>query len=181
LKPTAKWPAACGGGQAQLGDIAQQFAADMQPLFDLEGIVQVGVVDKTLPAHGGARLLKIDAHDNQQGVGNLLGDRLQAVRIIHGGIHVVDGAGANHHHQAVVLAVEDVAHGGAASGHGGLGGFAHRQLGLERFGADQDVLGDDIQVVELLCGHVIHYLLLFACPSGIPRRSGALILLTALR
>ena len=38
----------------------------MQTAIDLEGVIEIGVVDQPLPAHRGARLFEIHAHDNQQ-------------------------------------------------------------------------------------------------------------------
>ena len=53
--------------------VYQEAAGQFHAFIDAEGVVHMGIVDVTLPAGGGARLLEIDAHHDQQGVGNLVG------------------------------------------------------------------------------------------------------------
>jgi hypothetical protein len=53
-------------GHADPVDAHQQVARDAQSLVDAEAAVQVGIVDEALPAHRGARLLEIHAHDHFQ-------------------------------------------------------------------------------------------------------------------
>src|SRR5690606_36968784 len=91
-----------GGGQAHFGQVQQQAATDAQAILDLEGVVQVGIVDQALPADGGTRLLEVHAHHQEQGVGDFRGELLQALCIFQGGLHVVDGAGADHQEQTVI-------------------------------------------------------------------------------
>ena len=52
------------GRHAGLVDAHQQIARDAQALVDAEAAVEVRVVDQALPAHRGARLLEIDAHQD---------------------------------------------------------------------------------------------------------------------
>ncbi|MCY1549195.1 hypothetical protein D9M68_853530 [compost metagenome] len=52
--------------QAQRQHVQQQLARQLQTLVDGEAAVQVRVVDIALPAYGGARLLEVHAHDDQQ-------------------------------------------------------------------------------------------------------------------
>lgn len=54
------------GGQAELVDLGEQFARDAQSLVDVEGAVEVRVVDQALPSDRRARLLEVDAHDDEQ-------------------------------------------------------------------------------------------------------------------
>lgn len=77
-------------------------------LVDAETAVQARIVDVALPAHGGARLLEVHAHDDEQVVGQRVGRLLELARVLHGLFVVVDGAGADHHHQPVVAAVQHV-------------------------------------------------------------------------
>ena len=79
----------------------------MQALVDFEGAIQVGVVDESLPADGGARLFEVDAHDDQQVLVELIGGGLQAAGVVDGGLGVVDGARADNDQQAIVLAGDD--------------------------------------------------------------------------
>ena len=47
-------------------EVEQKVAGDAQTVVDVKTAVKIGVVDQPFPSHGGARLLKIDAHDDQQ-------------------------------------------------------------------------------------------------------------------
>ena len=40
--------------------------SNVQAFLDLERVVQVGVVDKPLPAHRGARFLEVHPHDDEE-------------------------------------------------------------------------------------------------------------------
>ena len=53
-------------GQAQLQHVEQQAARQLQPFVDGKAAIAVRVVDIALPAHRGARLFKVHAHDDQQ-------------------------------------------------------------------------------------------------------------------
>lgn len=46
-------------GDAQVGQVAKQLAGDADTLVDLEGAVNIGVVNETLPADGGTRFLSV--------------------------------------------------------------------------------------------------------------------------
>lgn len=69
------------------------------------------VVDVALPADGGAGLLEVDAHQDEQVVGEGVGLRLELAGVLHGLGVVMDGAGADNDQQAIVLAGEDAADG----------------------------------------------------------------------
>ncbi|MCY1516558.1 hypothetical protein D9M68_511940 [compost metagenome] len=138
-----------GGGQAHLGQVEQQLAADVQAVLDLEGVVQVGVVDQAFPADGGARLLEVHAHHQEEGIGQLGGQALQAVGVLVSGLDVVDGAGAHDHEQAMVLAIEDVAHHLATVGHGVQGVIGQGNLAFQLLRRDQGLVGGNVKVVDL--------------------------------
>ncbi|MNR54490.1 hypothetical protein D3C85_1746840 [compost metagenome] len=61
-----------------------------------------------------------------------------------GSLDVVDRAGADHHEQAVVLAVEDIAHHFATGSHGLQGGSAEGDFLLELIGGDQGLVGGNV-------------------------------------
>ena len=148
-----------GGRQAQFSHIQQQLAGNMQAVFHLEGIVHVRVVDQPFPAHSGTRLLKVDTQHQVDGVAHLVGQLLQPGGIFHGGVRIVDRAGANHHEQAMVLAVQNITDGLAAADHSLAGVIAERQFFLQRVGRNQYVLRGNVKVVYLLVGHdVLCYL-----------------------
>src|SRR5690606_13978246 len=50
--------------QAELVDFDQQLTRRAQALVDIEAAIQSGIVDQPLPAHRGARLLEVHAHDD---------------------------------------------------------------------------------------------------------------------
>ena len=72
------------------------------------------VVDVALPADGGAGLLEVDAHQDEQVVGEGVGLRLELAGVVHGLGMVMDGAGADDDQQAIILAGEDAADGRTA-------------------------------------------------------------------
>ena len=104
-------------GQPQAHNVQQQRACQGQTFIDRKAAIQVRVVDIALPAHGGARLLKISAHDDHQVVGQRIGLVFKPVRIFHGLRVVVDGTRAHHHNQPVVATVQDIANSRPAALH----------------------------------------------------------------
>src|SRR5206468_156920 len=73
----------------------------------VSGLVEIGVVDHALPTRGRAGLLEVHAHDAAEVVAQLGRLLAQALRVVEGGLDVVDAAGPDDDHQAVVSAVED--------------------------------------------------------------------------
>jgi len=64
------------------------------------------------------------------------------------GLDVMDGAWADYHEQAMVLAVEDIAHNFAAGSHSLQGLGAEGDLLLELIGGDQGLVGGNVKVVD---------------------------------
>jgi hypothetical protein len=54
------------GRQAKFGHIEKQFARQQNSLFDMEGIVQVRIIDQALPTDRGAGLLEVNPHHEHQ-------------------------------------------------------------------------------------------------------------------
>ncbi|MPM66887.1 hypothetical protein SDC9_113799 [bioreactor metagenome] len=79
--------------QAPRQDVEQQHAGALQALVDGEAVVQVRVVNEALPALGGAGLLEIDAHHDEQVLAQRIGLLFQQARVLHVLAMVVDGAG----------------------------------------------------------------------------------------
>ena len=126
--------------QAQPVDLDQQLACNAQTFVDAKALVQVGVVDQAFPAHGGARLFEIHAHDDLQRIGVFAALRLEAAGVLQRRRRVVDGTGADDHQQAVVLAAHDLVdavarsadqgfHGGTPDGEKADQVFRRRQHG----------------------------------------------------
>lgn len=111
-----------GGRHAQAVDVDQQLPRNAQALVDAVALVQVGIVDQPLPAHGGARLFEVHAHHDLQRVLVLLAYGRQAARVLDGGRRIVDGAGADDDQQAVILASHDVVDGAAGIADQGFDG-----------------------------------------------------------
>lgn len=139
-----------GTGQAQLVDLQQDGAGQLQAGGNVAGAIQVGIVDQPLPAHGGARLLKIGAHHDHQVLAGSVGHPLEAVGVLQGRFRIVDGAGADDHHQAMEIpSVDDVAN-GLPRGEHHLGcRFRQRQLGLDSSRGNQGSHLLDVAVVGL--------------------------------
>ena len=70
-----------GNGHARGCEVDKELAGDAQTLVDLEGLVDVGVIDQALPADRCARLLEVGAHDDADVVLKLVGEGLQALAV----------------------------------------------------------------------------------------------------
>lgn len=133
-----------GNRHASCSQVGEHLARHAQALIDFEGLVDIRIVDQTLPADGGAGLLEVGAHDDAEVGGEAVGECLETVGVLEGGGGVVDGAGADDYEQAIVLAHDDV---------GSI--VAALDNGLERGVADGYVLdqerGLDERVLPLDC------------------------------
>jgi cobaltochelatase CobN len=138
------------GGQAQLGDVQQQLAREENALLNVKGIIQIRIVDQSLPAHGGARLLEVHAHDRKQGGFNLHRQGLEARRVLAGGGHIVDGTGSDHHEQARVAALQYCPHGLARFVHRLGRAGCHRQAPFNLFRRCEQIARCDIDVLQLI-------------------------------
>src|SRR5256885_3725150 len=135
--------------KAQLGEVEQEAARQPQPLVDREGAVEDRVVDEALPAHGGARLLEVDAHDDAEVLRQLVGDRLEAARVLEPRLRIVDRAGAHDDDQAVALAAQDAGDFLARAGDDLRALVAQRQLLEEDRRRQQRPDALDVQVAGL--------------------------------
>ncbi|MNF66277.1 hypothetical protein D3C85_815770 [compost metagenome] len=136
------------GWQAHFRQVTQQLATDVQAVLDLERVVQVRVVDQALPAHGGTWLFEVHAHHQIQAVRHFCCERLEVFGVIVGGFDVVNRAGADHHEQAMVFAIEDVANHLTASGDSVQRGIGQRNFAFELIGRDQGFVGGNVKVVD---------------------------------
>ena len=156
---------------AQVQDVAQQRAGDAQALVDVVGVVQIGVVDEALPADSGARLLEIHPHDQMQLLPVPLRLFPQPLGVFLGGLRIVDGAGADHHQQALIPALDDLADLLARVEHqrGALGGDGPL---LEKLGRRRDFLhaGDAGVVGQVL--HLAHSMKIPLAPAIAPVARG---------
>jgi cobaltochelatase CobN len=134
------------GRYADLVQLAEQAARLPQALVDDEALVQVRIVDQALPAHGGARLLEVDAHDEEQIAGELVGHGVQPGGVLDGRVGIVDRARPDDDQQAVVAPVQDVRGLLAPARHAGGALLGEREL-LHQDGRRQqraDVLDTEV-------------------------------------
>lgn len=132
-----------GDWHAGRGQVAEELARDAETLVDLEGLVDVWVVDQTLPADSCAWLLEVGAHDDADVVGELLSKALEALAVLEGSGRVVDGAWAADDEKAVGCAHDDL-NGILATLHDGLeGGLGDGDLREEQLRWDQWILAKD--------------------------------------
>jgi len=143
--------------EAQLGEVQQQLTSPVQALLDVEGVIKMGIVDQPLPANGGPRLLEVDPHDDEQGIRNLVAQRLQPPSVVLGGVHVMDGTGPRDDDQTMVLAIKDVFDSAPPGEHRFARLLGQRQLRLDLRRGRQDFLGAYIDVVDVLVRHSVSY------------------------
>ncbi len=95
------------GGDAQLKNIGEQSPGEAQAFVDLVGLIYIRIVDESFPADDRARLLEVDAHDNEQRIGERVRDRFEFGRVFERGPGVVDGTRPDDYEEPRILAVED--------------------------------------------------------------------------
>ena len=133
--------------EAGFGDFHEQPPGAVQAVLNLVGIVEVGVVNQALPAHGSAGFFEIDPHDYQHPVAELLDEGLEAGGVVQCGGVVVDGTGADDDGETVVVAVEDGFQLAAAFQNGGFGGGGEGDALLQFRGAYQGVVTGHVYVL----------------------------------
>lgn len=84
-----------GDGDAKMGDVRQELASNLHTLVDVVAIVNIGVVDDSLPAHSGTGLLQVGAHDDAEIIPELGSQLAQASGVFESGFRIVNAAGAN--------------------------------------------------------------------------------------
>ena len=116
------------GGQAERADVEQQLARAPQAFVDAKAAVQARVVDVALPAHRRARLLEVDAHDDDELAAEFVSQRLEPARVGDGRVVVVNRTGPDDGDEAVVAPLQHVADGSTAALDEGLGGRSDGHL-----------------------------------------------------
>ena len=139
-----------GDGDALGGEVDEEVAGDLETAVDLEAAVDVRVVDETLPANGGAGLLKVGAHDDDETLRPALVDALlEQLGVLLGLVDVVDGAGTHDNEQAVVLTVDDGTRLATCAGDGELGFLGHGDLVQQERGRDQWLEAGNTDIVDV--------------------------------
>ena len=93
--------------QAQLVDFEQQAARQAQSFVDAKAVVETRVVDQPFPANRRARLLEVDAHDDQEILLEARHLCLQLARVFHRLLDVVDRTRPDDDQQAIIRTVQD--------------------------------------------------------------------------
>lgn len=95
------------GGNAQAENLGEEPPGFLQARLDVAAAIEMRIHDEPLPADGGARLLKINPHDQENPIPHLLAQGRQALGIFPPSLHVVDRAGTHHEKESLVIALED--------------------------------------------------------------------------
>lgn len=64
-----------GNRDSETGQVCVQLSRNLETLVDVEGFVDVRVIDESLPSYCCARLFKVGAHDDAQVAGEFVGKR----------------------------------------------------------------------------------------------------------
>lgn len=135
------------GGDADFGEVEKEMAGLAEAVIDLEGFIEVGVVDEALPAEGGAGLFEVDAHDDAE-IAGVFGDcGLEEFGVLARGVSVVDRARADDDEEAMVFAVEDFDDLGAGFIDGRGGGFGDGEFFFDGDGRKDDFGPGDAKVI----------------------------------
>ena len=79
-----------GERQAKRRDVEQHLARSANATVNAERVVDIRIVDQSLPTHRGARLFEIGAHHHEQRVLRASGQRGEPLGIVERGLLIVD-------------------------------------------------------------------------------------------
>jgi len=136
------------------GQVNEKLTGNTETLVDLEGVVDIGVVDQTLPADGCSGLLEVGAHHNAEIVGESVGDLLESGSVFLGSSRVVDGARTDDNEKSVALAEDNVGSILTALNNGVGGLLGERDFGGEKLGRDQRILSEDSGIIGGNSDHI---------------------------
>lgn len=132
-----------GNRHALVGKVGKELSRDAETLVDLERVIDIGIIDESLPANSRSGLLEVGAHHDAQVIGELVGELLETGSILMGGGRVVDGAGTDDDEKSVAGSKHNVC-GIASALDDSVGGlFGQRNLGGEESRGDQRILTQD--------------------------------------
>lgn len=130
-------------GHALGSQVAVELARDTKTLVDLVALVDVGVVDESLPADRGPWLLEVGTHDDEKLSAQLFGEGLEAVAVFEGHFRVVDGARSDHDEKTVVFLGDDLDAFFTAANYCLFGSLCDGDLGGQELGRDERVVAKD--------------------------------------
>lgn len=125
------------------GEVDKELSRNSETLVNLERVVDIRVVNQTLPANSCPGLLEVGTHHNAEVVRELVRELLELSSVLVGGGRVVDGAGAYDDEKSVASAQDDV--GGIVTALDDCvgSGLGERNLGGEESRRDQRILSED--------------------------------------
>ena len=88
-------------GKTNLGDVDKELAGGAEAFVDVEGVVEVGIVDQALPSHAGSRFLEVRAHDDAELAGKPMAQGLESASILECDFGIVDRARPDGYEQTV--------------------------------------------------------------------------------
>lgn len=144
-----------GNGHALGGEVAVELAGDTETLVDLVRLIDIRVVDQTLPANSCARLFKVGAHDDAEIALELLGELDEARAVLDSGLGVVHGAGTADDEKTVIALLDDLNGLFAALENGRDGICGSGDLRCEELRLDERVLTEDCRGRVLLAQSVV--------------------------
>jgi hypothetical protein len=130
------------------GQVDEELTRDTETLVDLEGVVDIGIVDETFPADSSTRLLEVGTHDDTEIVLKFVREALEAGGIFVGGLRVMNRAGADNDEKAVALAHDNLRRVEAALDDSLDGLLGHGNFGSEQSRRDQRILAEDCNMSE---------------------------------
>ena len=134
--------------------MVQELARGLEAVLDAEVAVEVRVGEEAAPVRGAARLLEVDAHHDEERLGELVREGGEALRVVVGADDVVDRARADDREQPSVGAVEDLADRFAEPRHELLLLRQQRVEALQVGRREERVDGADEVVGVERCGHL---------------------------
>lgn len=132
-----------GNGHARGCEVNVELAGDAEALVDLVALIDIRVVDQTLPADCSPGLLEVGAHNDEDVVLELVGERLEALAVLNGSLGVVNRARSDHDQETVILLCDDLCGLLAALDDSLLGVCWDGELVAEKSRGDERIIAND--------------------------------------
>jgi len=126
-----------GGRDPHLVDFEEESTGATEALGDIEGTVEVRIVDEPFPANGGSGLFEIDPHHDGLGFLDLIGELRDPFGVFEGGLFIMNGAGADDHQQPRIVAREDIDNLASPLNDRLIGSFRHGILRFKNSGGNE--------------------------------------------
>ena len=94
--------------QPQIVEVEQQFARETQSFVDVKALVQIRIVDQSLPTDRRARLLEVGAHDDDQVIGMAGGETSEPFTVVERRHRIVDRTGTGDYDESWILALQRI-------------------------------------------------------------------------